>query len=95
MPGFGPDVERLARKLVEGYAAYFSYDMLNSEGRKVFGEMARMLVHEHPELKPVVVKARRDPTLENVMKVVERVLGPEAWALLRSSVSGPYTYYEL
>lgn len=95
MPGFGPDVERLARKLMEGYVAYFSHDLLNSEGRKVFEEMARMLVHEHPELKPMVVKARRKPTLENVVKVAERILGPEARALLRSSVSGPYSYYEL
>lgn len=95
MLGFGPDVERLARKLVAGYMVYFSHDLLNSEGRKVFEEMARMLVDEHPELKPIVVKTRKNPTLENVMKIAERILGSEARILLRNSVSGPYSYYEL
>ncbi|MEM1509599.1 MAG: hypothetical protein QW291_01770 [Thermofilaceae archaeon] len=95
MLSFGPDVERLARKLVAGYMVYFSYDLLNSEGRKIFEEMARMLIHEHPELKNIVVKARKNPTLENVMKIAERILGPEARILLRNSVNGPYSYYEL
>jgi len=90
--GFGPDVVRLARKLALGYPLYFSHDLLNSEGRKVFEEMARMLVHEHPELKGLVTRARRRPTLENVMKVVERVLGEDPWELVRSSVEGPYAW---
>ncbi len=89
---FGPDVVRLARKLASGYRLFFSHDALNSEGRKVFEEMARMLVHEHPELKGLVARARRRPTLDNVMKVLERVLGEEAWELVRGSVEGPYRW---
>jgi len=90
---FGPDVVRLARKLAEGYRAYFSMDSLNSEGRKLFEEMARMLVEEHPELKQLVTKARRKPTLDNVRKVLDRVLGEEQVdALIHAASQGPYSY---
>lgn len=93
MMRFGPDVVRLARKLVEGCPAYFSRDSLNSGGGKVFEEMARMLVEEHPELKQLVVRARERPTLENVRKVLDRVLGEEQVdTLLRTAVQGPYEY---
>lgn len=93
MSRFGPDVYRLARKLAEGYRAYFSMDYLNSEGRKLFEEMARMLVEEHPELKQLVTRARRKPTLENVKKILERILGEEQVdELLEASLQGPYSY---
>ena len=95
MNDFGPDVRSLARKLIAGYLLYFAHDSLNSDGRKLFEEMARMLVYEHPELKSLVRKARRRPTLDNVMKVVERVLGEEAQELLRGAVEGPYIYWPL
>jgi hypothetical protein len=88
----GPDVVRLARKLALGYRLYFSGDLLNSEGRKVFEKMARMLVYEHPELKGVVTRARRNPTLGNVLKVLERILGEEAEKLVREGVEGPYSW---
>ena len=84
------DVKNLLRKLLLGYTQYFSYDLLNSEGRKVFEEMARMLVHEHPYLKPMVVRARRKPTLENVLKIARLVLGEEADQLPLIAVQGPY-----
>ncbi len=92
MRGFGPDVVRLARKLAGGYMVYFSRGVLNSEGRKVFEELARMLIDEHPELKKIVTRARRNPTLENVARVLERVLGEEVSNLLAGAIEGPYTY---
>ena len=95
MKSFGPDVRSLARKLIAGYPLYFARDSLNSDGRKLFEEMARMLVYEHPELKGLVRRARRRPTLANVMKVVERVLGEEARELLKGAVEGPYVYWPL
>ncbi len=89
----GSDVVHLARKLALGYRLYFSGDALNSEGRKIFEEMARMLIYEHPELKNIVKKARRNPTLGNVLKVLERILGEEAEKLVREGVEGPYSQY--
>lgn len=95
MRNFGSDVRSLARKLISGYLMYFSRDSLNSDGRRLFEEMARTLVYEHPGMKSLVRKARRRPTLANVMKVVERVLGEEARELLRGAVEGPYMYWPL
>ncbi|MCD6510225.1 MAG: hypothetical protein J7L11_07575 [Thermoprotei archaeon] len=90
---FGPDVKSLLKKLILGYREYFYNDILNSEGRKVFAELARMLVYEHPELKSVVRRVRRDPTLENVLRIARLVLGEEVTEELFSSViQGPFIY---
>ncbi len=89
---FGREVKNLLRKLITGYFKYFSMDKLNSDGRRLFEEAARMLVYEHPEYKPLVTKARRDPTLDNVMKIAKLVLGEEADHLLITAIQGPYDY---
>ncbi len=90
---FGKDVGFILRKLIKGYMVYFSRGALNSDGRRLFEEAARMIVYEHPELKPLISKARRNPTLENILKIAERVLGGEARVLLASAINGPYYYY--
>jgi len=89
---FGPDVKSLLRKLILGYSLYFSNGILNSEGRKIFEELARMLIYEHPEYKSVVKKVRNNPTLENVLKIGRIVLGDEADRLLELAIYGPYSY---
>ena len=78
----GPDVKNLMKILLQNASSYFSHDCLNSEGRKLFEEMARMLVYEHPEYKPIIQKTRRNPTFANVLKVAEKVLGKKAGELL-------------
>jgi len=90
---FGPDVYNLFRKLISGYKVYFSHGILNSEGRKIFEEAVRMLIYEYPEYKPIISKARRDPTLENVLKVARIVLDEdEIENLLDIAIYGIYTY---
>ncbi len=90
---FGSDIHNLFRKLLSGYKLYFSHGTLNSEGRKLFEEAVRMLIHEHPEYKPVVTKARRKLTLENVLKVVRIVLDEnEIRELLDIAIHGIYKY---
>lgn len=67
--------------------------MLNSDGRRLFEEFARMLVYEHPEYKPLVSKARRDPSLENILRVAELVITrEEARELIDTCLHGPYRY---
>ncbi|RLE50237.1 MAG: hypothetical protein DRJ31_02115 [Candidatus Methanomethylicota archaeon] len=78
----GPDVKNLMKILLQNMSSYFSHDYLNSEGRKLFEEMARMLIYEHPEYKPIIQKTRRNPTLSNVLKIAHIVLGEEAEKLL-------------
>jgi len=51
----------------------YSQDILNSEGRKVLELIIRHVLREHPELKKVVWKVRRNPTRENVLKLVWRL----------------------
>jgi predicted SnoaL-like aldol condensation-catalyzing enzyme len=67
----------LFKKLIENYSLYFSHDVLNSEGRKVFEKFVRAFLEVYPEHKPMVVRVRREPTLKNVLKLA-RVLNVEA-----------------
>lgn len=89
---YGVDVKNLLRKLLTNYRVYFSNDVLNSEGRKVFEEMARMLIHEHPEHKPTIQKARRNLSLKNILKVARIVLGDDVEDIVRQADDGPYIY---
>jgi len=82
----------LARKLMAGYTVYFSRGVLNSEGRKVFEELARRALKADPSRKSMVKRARRNPTLENVTRVCEEFLGLRCLDLVRSSIEGPYRY---
>jgi len=65
------------KKLVESYSLYFSHDVLNSEGRKVFEKFVRAFLEVYPEHKPMVVRVRKEPTLKNVLKLA-RVLNVQA-----------------
>ncbi|MEM1546020.1 MAG: hypothetical protein QXY40_11345 [Candidatus Methanomethylicia archaeon] len=90
---YGFDVRNLLRKLLLNYRGYFSNDVLNSEGRKVFEEMARMLIHEHPEHKPIIQKARRNPSLKNILKIARIVLDEDIEDIIKQVDDEPYTYY--
>lgn len=92
MRSFGPDVKSLLRKLLLGYHKYFHNDALNSDGRKIFCEVLRMLIYEHPELRRIIYKARRSFDLNSVLKIAEIVLGDEARELLRIGIYGIYDY---
>jgi hypothetical protein len=89
---YGVDVKNLLVKLLTNYRVYFSNDVLNSEGRKVFEEMARMLIHEHPEHKPTIQKARRNSSLKNILKIARIVLGDDVEDIVRQADDGPYIY---
>lgn len=61
---FGPEVKNLLRKLLLGFNLYFSEDVLNSDGRKLFHEVAKMLIYEHPEYKALISRVRRNLLLK-------------------------------
>jgi hypothetical protein len=63
------DSVALFKKLVENYSMYFSNDVLNSEGRKIFEKFVRAFLEVFPEHKPMIVKVRKEPTLKNVLKI--------------------------
>lgn len=82
MTQFSKDIVYLMRKLLLGYNKFFHNDVLNSDGRKVFETIAKILLYEHPEYKKIIYKVRRNPDLQNVMKIAELVLGNNAYELL-------------
>lgn len=88
---FGKDVEALLRKLLLGYRQYFHSDVLNSDGRKLFEEILRMIMHKHPELRRSIYRLRRSPTIDNVLKLAKIVLGrKEAEEVYKIGVYGLY-----
>ncbi|QOJ78525.1 hypothetical protein IG193_07150 [Infirmifilum lucidum] len=90
-PSFGRDVKTLARKLIIGRDKYFSDDSFNSEGRKVFEELARMLVFEHPYYKKRVREVRRKGDFTTFIKLAEVILGEEeVKTLLSTTMNQPY-----
>ncbi|ABL77493.1 hypothetical protein [Thermofilum pendens] len=91
MENVGRDVKALMRKLLLNSNAFFSNGYLNSEGRKVFEEMARFLVYEKPFLKRRIRRVRKEGSLEEVVRLAESILGEEAVSeILRSQHQGPY-----
>ncbi len=72
---WGPDIAPLLEKLLLHVDEYFSRGRLNTEGRKVFEEAARMIVYEKPYYKPYVARARRSGSEEDVVRVAELVMG--------------------
>ncbi len=90
---FGPEVRSLLKKLLLGYWNYFDrYGVLNSDGRKLLAELLRYLVYEHPELKSLAKRVRKEPTLDNVAKLARVVLGEEVEELVKLGIYGPYSY---
>lgn len=84
-------MKALARKILLSRENFFSGDKLNSEGRKVFEELARMLVDEHPYLKQRVRAVRRRGDMESFLKIARLVLGDEeVERLLRAALEYPY-----
>jgi len=84
------------RKLLSGYQLYFDkYGVLNSDGRRLLNEIIRLLIYEHPELKPLVKRVRKDPTLSNVVRLAEVFMDVnEVRELVETSIYGLYTYSE-
>jgi len=89
---FGKDIGYLLKKLLLGYRIYFHNDVLNSDGRRILEEILRMLMYEHPECRKLIYKIRRNPDLENILKLGELVLGKEVYELLDLAIHGPYSY---
>ena len=65
------ELQALLNDLLE--SKYYSRGYLNSEGRKVFERIARIILSTHPELKPLINKIRKNPSLENIVKFTQRL----------------------
>ncbi len=92
--GYGKDIKYLIKKLVKNYYRYFDKNgVLNSDGRRLLYELTRFLVYEHPEFKKFIQRLRKEPTLENILKLAEKVMDlDDVLRDLEESIYGPYTY---
>ena len=60
----------LIAKMLLGFGKYFSKDcVLNSDGRRLLEEILKPTVRRYPHLKGIARKVRREPTLENILKL--------------------------
>lgn len=81
------EVKSLLTKLLTNYRLFFSKDgVLNSEGRKLFENIARTIIREHPERKEMISRVRKKPTIDNIIKVATiYVSEDEVYELLNSN----------
>lgn len=68
----------LIRKLLTEYKEYFSKDgILNSDGRKLLEDIIKPTVRRYPHTKAIARKVRKEPTIENVLKLARLYLSDE------------------
>jgi len=85
---------RILETLLGEYQSYFSHGVLNSDGRRLFERMARLLLEANPSLRRLVYRVRRDPTVEMVIRLAEEFYSCNAWLIVAESLGlrQPYVY---
>ncbi|MEM0371834.1 MAG: hypothetical protein QXG46_03060 [Ignisphaera sp.] len=68
------EVSMLIDELVNNKEKYFDKNLvLNSEGRKLFSRITKILIVLHPELRRTLSRSRSTPTFEGICKLVEHL----------------------
>lgn len=94
MERFGREVKTLMRILLENIPMYFDKNLvLNSDGRRLLSQLLRYLLYEHHEYMYIVNEVRRNPTIENIIKLAKIILpSNEVNEILDLYFKGPYKY---
>lgn len=80
----------LMRALLTRVREYLSNDgTLNSDGRRLLRDIVREVAKNRRWLMRLAKRARKNPSLENVMRLARELLGKEADELLAESLWGP------
>ncbi len=80
----------LMRALLRSIRRYISNNgTLNSDGRRLLKDIVREIAKNRKELMKIAKKARKDPSLENIMRLAEELLGDEANVLFAEALWGP------
>ncbi len=81
-------ITSLLIKLLSHYGCFFSiHGTLNSDGRKLLEDIVRPLLRRRPELKGVVTKVRKEPTIDHVIRLAEEFMSrEEATGLVRKGI---------
>ena len=81
--GFRAEVCRLYEHLLRNSTRYFDrFDFLNSDGRRVFERLVRLLLEDAPWLRGVVYNVRRSPSLEAVVRLGDYFYACSVYELL-------------
>ncbi|MEM0005328.1 MAG: hypothetical protein QXJ56_03130 [Ignisphaera sp.] len=94
MEKFGPEVKNLIRRLLESIPLYFDRNLtLNSDGRRLLSQLLRYLLYEHQEYRYLAREIRKNPTIENVIKLARIILSSdEINKILDIQLKGLYEY---
>ncbi|MCS7111723.1 MAG: hypothetical protein N3E36_07340 [Sulfolobales archaeon] len=94
MKEFHQEIRNLMYKLLENIPLYFDKNLtLNSDGRKLLSQLLRYLLYEHREYRDLASEVRRNPTIENIIKLAKVVLpSKEVNKVLDIQFKGPYKH---
>jgi hypothetical protein len=71
-------IKALLSKLLINYREFFDKNgILNSEGRKMLEEVIRLILNINPEYRNMIYRVRREPTLENVVRIASKYIPEE------------------
>ncbi len=80
----------LMRALLTKIREYLSNDgTLNSDGRRLLRDIVREIAKNRRGLMKLARRVRKEPSLENVMKLARELIGGEADELLAEALWGP------
>ena len=66
------------RVLLLNFYKFFSKDcVLNSDGRRLFNDIAREVAKHKPNLMKLIKNIRKNPTLENILKLAREFLADD------------------
>ncbi|MEM2022014.1 MAG: hypothetical protein QXP80_07310, partial [Zestosphaera sp.] len=66
------EARTLVVKLLSDRRRFFDKNnVLNSDGRRLLSKVIKLVLRDRPELRDFLSKVRRDPTLDNVMRLAE------------------------
>lgn len=79
------------RKLLVDYPTFFSKNgIVNSEGRKLLENIIKALMNEYPFYRRFLHKVRREPTLENILKLARLIMDDSELSELTSNYDKLY-----
>lgn len=69
------EVENLVRRLLTSKEEFFDKtNTLNSDGRRLLNKIIKLVLSDHPELRRLASKTRKNPTLENVIRFADEIM---------------------
>ena len=68
------DIKSLLKILLSRDYKYFSNGILNSDGRRLFEKIIKLLMQLNPKYKKRIKKLRKNPTIENIRNFAKDIL---------------------